>query len=135
MSVYSDRAQATYRSDGLTTASPGKLLVMLYDRFLLDLDRADALIDAGKIANEPLLHAQDIVTELRCSLRPDLWDGADNLAGIYTFVLTELVWANVKSDKTRIAACRALMTPLRDAWAQIAEGAVRATAQYMPQSA
>lgn len=135
MSVYTDRAFASYRSDGVSTASPGKLLVMLYDRFLLDLDRADALLDEGKLAHEPLLHAQDIVTELRSSLRLDAWDGADNLAGIYTFVLTELVWANVKSDKTRIAACRALMTPLRDAWAQIAEGAVRATAQYMPQSA
>ncbi len=109
-----------YVSDSVTTASPGQLLVMLYDRLALDLDRAEAALRSHQPAHEYLLHAQDIIVELRCGLRPEVWSGGDALASLYTFLLTELIAANVKRDPQRVHACKQLVEPLRDAWREAA---------------
>lgn len=114
-----------YLADSIATAAPAKLLVMLYDRLVLDLNRGEEMLRAGDRngASLQLLHAQDIVLELRTSLNTDVWDGAAGLARIYTFILTELIGANVHADADRVAACRDLMEPLRDAWREAAMSA------------
>ena len=114
--------RARYLGDTVATASPQQLLVMLYDRLALDLERAQiALADGDReTASEQLKHAQDIVFELRESLRVDLWDGGPRLASLYSWLITELVQANVKADRNRVAACRQIVEPLRDAWRQAA---------------
>ncbi len=69
--------RARYMGDAVTTASPQRLLVMLYDRLALDLERAQAALVEGdrQEASGQLLHAQDIVLELRSSLQVDAWEG------------------------------------------------------------
>jgi flagellar secretion chaperone FliS len=111
-----------YLADSVATASPARLLTMLYDRLVLDLNRGEEALRAGdrNAAWQQLVHAQDIVLELRTSLNADAWDGADRLAQIYTWLLTELVGANVNADADRVAACRGLVEPLRDAWREAA---------------
>lgn len=111
-----------YLADSIATASPAKLLTMLYDRLVLDLNRGEEALRAGdrNTASQQLIHAQDIVLELRTSLNMDVWDGADRLAQIYTFLLTELIGANIKADADRVASCRRLVEPLRDAWREAA---------------
>ncbi|HWG98650.1 MAG TPA: flagellar export chaperone FliS [Pilimelia sp.] len=111
-----------YLADSIATASPARLLVMLYDRLVLDLSRAEAALAAGDTAegSTQLLHAQEIVIELRASLNLDAWEGAPGLAQLYGFLLTELVNANVRRDAARVAAARALVEPLRDAWREAA---------------
>jgi flagellar protein FliS len=106
-------ASMRYVSDSVATASPGRLVVMLYNRLLLDLDRAERELRAGNAANEHLLHAQEIVIELRASL-------ANGLADLYAFLLRELIAANIGKDPDRVATSSALLTPLRDAWAEAA---------------
>ncbi|WP_199422595.1 flagellar export chaperone FliS [Actinotalea solisilvae] len=112
-----------YVDDTVATASPAKLLTMLYDRLVLDLTRAEAEQRAGNrgAAGPHLTHAQDIVGELASTLDVSAWDGAPRLLSIYTFLLTELVSANVAGDPERTAACRALVEPLADAWHQAAD--------------
>jgi len=111
-----------YLDDTVATASPAKLLTMLYDRLVLDLSRAEAEQRDGRRgqAGAHLLHAQDIVSELMSSLDVTAWDGARQLLSVYTFLLAELVGANVAGDADRTAACRELVEPLRDAWHQAA---------------
>jgi flagellar protein FliS len=111
-----------FRAEAVATAPPAKLLTMLYDRLVLDLDRAAAALDAGRPteAHSQLTHAQAIVHELRASLDVGAWTGADGLASLYGYVLTELVGANVARDAARVRACRDLVVPLRDAWHQAA---------------
>jgi flagellar protein FliS len=111
-----------YLDDAVATASPAKLLTMLYDRLVLDLQRAEAEQQVGDraAAGQHLVHAQDIVSELAASLDVDAWDGAAHLMSVYTFLLTELVGANVSGDPDRTAACRELVEPLRDAWREAA---------------
>lgn len=112
-----------YVDDTVATASPAKLLTMLYDRLVLDLTRAESEQRAGNrgAAGPHLTHAQDIVGELASTLDVSAWDGAPQLLSIYTFLLTELVQANVSGDPERTAACRALVEPLADAWHQAAD--------------
>ena len=114
--------RARYLGDTVATASPQQLLVMLYDRLALDLERGEeALVEGDRaLAREQLLHAQEIVIELRGSLRVDVWEGGPRLAALYGWVLGELIQANLKGDVRRVRDCRRIVEPLRDAWRQAA---------------
>ncbi len=114
--------RARYLGDAVTTASPQQLLVMLYDRLALDLERAALALAAGDRAeaNTELQHAQDIVLELQASLDVDAWEGGARLSALYTWLVTELITANVRGDQRRVADCRKVVEPLRDAWREAA---------------
>ncbi|MPV38441.1 flagellar export chaperone FliS [Georgenia subflava] len=111
-----------FRAEAVATATPAKLLTMLYDRLVLDLDRGIAAIAADDRAavNTHLNHAQDIIHELRASLDLDAWDGARGLMDLYNYIFVELVSANIARDAARVTACRDLLIPLRDAWHEAA---------------
>ncbi|CCG01801.1 flagellar export chaperone FliS [Blastococcus saxobsidens] len=114
--------RARYLGDTVATSSPQQILVMLYDRLALDLQRAQEAVAGGDRSrgNDELQHAQAIVMELLSSLRVDAWEGGPRLAGLYNWLLGELVQANLKQDANRIASCRQVVEPLRDAWRQAA---------------
>ena len=114
--------RARYLGDAVATSSPQQVLVMLYDRLALDLERAQKAVAAGQrqVANDELQHAQAIVLELLSSLQVDAWEGGPRLASLYNWLLNELVQANIKADTNRISACRQVVEPLRDAWRQAA---------------
>lgn len=111
-------ARQQYARDAILSASPARLLTMLYDRLLLDLRRAEAAQEVAdwQTANDQLLHAQDIVAELSATLRPDVWDGADGLRGLYEYVRMALVGANIHRDVARTREAITLLTPLQEAW-------------------
>ena len=114
--------RSRYLGDSVATASPQRILVMLYDRLVLDLERAEKALDTGDRTEAAAQnqHAQDIVFELRESLRVDAWEGGPRLAALYSWMLTELVQAGVKRDRNRVSACRQIAEPLRDAWREAA---------------
>ena len=114
--------RARYLGDAVTTASPQQVLVMLYDRLALDLERARLALAEGRPADaEPQLrHAQDIVFELLGSLRVDAWEGGPRLAALYNWLLAEITQASLKRDRNRVASCLQVVEPLRDAWRQAA---------------
>src|SRR3954465_6552924 len=95
--------RARYMGASVATASPQQLLVMLYDRLALDLERGEqALVDGDRQqAGEQLMHAQEIGRELGPSLQVDVWDGGPRLAALYAWVLGELIQANLKGDVRR----------------------------------
>ena len=115
-------ARNTYTTSSVSTASPGKLLVMLYDRLVRDLTNAEAAIVRRDLSrtNSELQHAQQILLELRTSLTVDAWSGGPGLEQLYTFLHGELVTANLEKSEERVAACREIIEPLRDAWRQAA---------------
>ena len=114
--------RARYQSDRIATASPQQLLVMLYDRLALDLERGEDALVAGdrQAANGQLQHAQEILLELQSTLRVDVWDGGPRLAALYVWLLKELVQANTKGDVRRVRDCRKVVEPLREAWREAA---------------
>ena len=120
MTMYANTTQQRnrYAADAIMSASPMRLLTMLYDRLLLDLDRAEKAheTESWAVASTNLLHAQDIVAELTSSLKVDAWDGGDRLLALYTYVSGALIDANVKRDTARIRESIELLEPLRLAW-------------------
>src|SRR5690554_5113259 len=116
----SQRSQ--YNRDAILSASPVRLLTMLYDRLLLDLERAEIAHGAKDWAavSENLVHAQAILAELASSLKLDVWDGAEGLLSLYTYVSSALVSANVQRDVSRIRESIELLEPLRQGWHEAA---------------
>jgi flagellar protein FliS len=114
--------RARYLADSISTASPARLLVMLYDRLVLDVVGGEEAIRAGDraTASDRLMHAQDIISELLTTLDVTAWEGADGLAALYRFLLQQLVQANIKQDAAIAGSCRELIEPLRDAWREAA---------------
>lgn len=119
-----------YVSDGVATASPARLLLMLYDRLALDLVQATAALGEARAddAGELLKHAQSIVLELRTALDVDAWPGGAHLADIYGFLAAELIAANVNHDAGKVTQCLSLVEPLREAWHAAARETASSTA-------
>lgn len=120
--------RAQLNREAVLSATPVRLLTMLYDRLMLDLDRAEAgqVTENWAVASENLLHAQAIVDELTTSLDVTVWDGADGLLAIYTYVSNALIGANIHRDVARTRESIVLLEPLRQAWHDAA-GALPAT--------
>ncbi len=111
-------ARQRYAANAVTTASPARLLVMLYERLLRDLASAEQALgdrDHAK-ANDQLQHAQQIVLELRTSLDTTAWSGGPALASLYTYLHGELVSANLEKDAARVITCREIVEPLHASW-------------------
>lgn len=111
------RAQQRYREEAILSASPQRLLTMLYDRLVLDVERGEAAQLRGDwdAANTELQHAQQIVVELAGSLSDD-WEGSGDLRAVYGYLTRTLIGANIGRDAVRTRECLELLLPLRDAW-------------------
>ncbi|MET4094887.1 flagellar export chaperone FliS [Arthrobacter sp. UYCu712] len=127
-----------YLADSVLSAPPARLLTMLYDRLLLDLGRAETAQQTADwtTASENLLHAQAIVAELSSSLKVEAWDGANGLLGVYTYVSTALINANIQRDPELTREAIELLEPLRQTWHEAAAAVpVSATPAASPAAA
>jgi flagellar secretion chaperone FliS len=115
-------ARNAYMGGMVNTASPARLLVMLFERLGADVDRAIAAQEAGDptAASPHLIHAQEIVLELRSSLDHDVWDGAAQLDSIYSWLYRELIRANTSRDVAVTLGCKSVVGPLVATWREAA---------------
>lgn len=123
------QAQARYQQEQVLSASPERLLTMLYDRLVLDIERAESaqVVSEWQAASGHLKHAQSIVSELNGTLTSG-WDGASDLRAIYAHLTDQLIQANIRHDIDATRHCRELVTPLRDAWHAAAAATAKAAA-------
>ncbi len=107
-----------YRSDGMASTPPGRILTMLYDRMLLDFDRAIDAIGRRSVeeAHGALVHAQEIVFELQMALDVTVWPEGRALNDIYTYLLEQLTLANTRKSVEIITICRDIVAPLGESW-------------------
>jgi len=108
-----------YQQQSVMTAAPGDLTLMLYNGCLKFMGRAALAMEKKDIAgvNEALLRAQDILAELMSTLDMQ-YEVASNLFALYDFIYHTLVQANIKKDQVLLGQAMALVTELRDAWAE-----------------
>jgi flagellar secretion chaperone FliS len=123
LSVYTASQTAAYRQQSILTATPGQLVVMLYDGCLRFLHQAAYAMREGKVgeADARLTRAEAIIDELLDTL--DLEKGgviASRLQGIYVFCNRQLIEARSARDPEMIEKVGELLGELRDAWAQVA---------------
>lgn len=113
-----------YRKNAVNGASPLQLVIMLYDGALRFMEAGRHAMAHGDLPrqNDQLQRAQKIVMELMACV--DLERGGDiakNLLSLYTYVLDELVKANMEDNAERIERGMRVMRDLRESWAQIAQ--------------
>jgi len=117
------KAYQNYKRTTVETASPGQLVVMLYDGAARFLDQAKVELDEKrpKEAHLFLIKAQKILSELMSSL--DMEQGgeiAENLLALYEFMFMRLVDANMRKDSAPVVEVMELMLSLRGAWGEAA---------------
>ncbi len=113
-----DHARNAYLVNAVTGAPPERLLTMLYDALVNNVVAAEAALEGRDFytLNQRLLRAQDIVLELRGTLRPEVWDGGPALLSVYSYVYRLLVRGNVHKDAGALSEARKLLEPLQSAW-------------------
>ena len=122
MSAYT-APTAAYKRQSILTATPGQLVVMLYDGCLRFLHQGAQSMRDGRLAESGsrLQRAEAILDELLSTL--DLEHGgviASRLQGIYVFCLRQLMEARLDRDGGKIDTVAELLSQLRDSWAEIA---------------
>ncbi len=116
---------AAYQSTGIKTASPGQLVVKLYQGAVKVLVAADECFNDGDSIPAPhiepfgkhLAKAQEIIGELEGSLNMD--EGgtiAQNLMSLYIYFNQELQTVLIRHDRKKLRFVLDMMRQLSDAW-------------------
>lgn len=115
-----------YAREAVTTASPAKLVTMLYDRLLKDLHDAETGLGARDMpkSHACLTHAQDILWEFHSTLDTSVWAEGENLKRIYEWAIDMLVQANLEKNIRRVVDVREVLEPLAAAWHEVADQGV-----------
>lgn len=110
----------------VASATPGKLIVMLYQRAALDLKGA---IELFSVQGDPraqadaihlIVHAQQIVGELqRCLNIREGGDLAANLAHIYDYMQYRLTEAIAKRETKPVVEIMGMLHELQEAWSSV----------------
>lgn len=106
------------------TASGGELIIMLYEKAILNLQVASDILSLEDDSEKDLIksskniqNAQEIILELLYSL--DIESGSDfakKMAGIYAFMNKELSEANIEKSNKRLAPIIQQLDVLLSAW-------------------
>jgi flagellar secretion chaperone FliS len=117
----------TYRSNAILTASPGQLVLMLYDGALKAMALAregfkTPVDDPRRISNinQHLLKAQAILNELQNGLNMEAGgEFAQTMHRLYDYHSRRLFEANLRKQEAPVIEVEGLVRELRDAWAQM----------------
>ena len=116
----------SYQTIATQTASPGQLVVMLYDGAIRFLERAlegfqhDDPLEFNRTINNNILRAREIVNELNNSL--DLAQGGElaaTLRRLYGFMNRQLLRSNARKTPEGIHDTIRRLGILRDAWSEM----------------
>lgn len=131
MSAQIRRAMAAYGSQSLdadvNTASPHRLIVLLYDGAIKAISLAKLHMNNGNIAEKgnAISKAISIIEEgLRLSLdRTTGGELAENLDALYEYMAFMLLEANIKNDSEHLDLVLKLLKELKESWESIANQA------------
>jgi flagellar protein FliS len=121
-----DKIARSYKAQSVQTASPGKLVLMLFDGYLRFTTAAQNSFEESDLTqrnegiNNNLIRAQNIVTELQSSLDMSVpGELPGTLYRLYDYVLHQLQQANLQKKAEPIAEANKVITELREAWAEM----------------
>jgi flagellar protein FliS len=121
MATYLASSPKAYRESAVMTASPQRLILMLYDGARRFLHQASVATATGEIelSHHKLRRAEDIILHLRDTLDMQQGEIADRLHSIYAFCVRHLGQARIERDPAKIDLVSELLGELRSAWASI----------------
>lgn len=109
-----------YKQNAVLTATPEELTLMLYDGAIKFMNIGKYSIENKDMekAHSSLLRAQDIILELNYSLDMN-YEVSKGLRGLYDFVLSKLIDANINKDINAIDEALAVVNDMRDTWKEV----------------
>lgn len=112
-------AYQVYQQNSVMLASPEKLVLMLYDGLLRFIRLGKKSLEERDFesANDCIVRAQEIVSELNVSLNMD-YEISHSLRSLYNFMYQKLIEANIKKDISIIEQVEHLVSGLKEAWEQ-----------------
>ena len=115
-------SHAAYRRGTVLAATPGQLVVLLYDGARRFLRQATIAMRDGEIerAHNTLRHGERIIAHLDGTLDFEQGELPGRLHAIYLFYLSQLNAARMSQDPTKVEEVSELLGELRDAWSQVA---------------
>lgn len=130
-------AYNAYQKTNVSTASQGRLVVLLYEGAVKNLTGAINLFDENEKIKPNNIEqygiyiqkTQAIITELQVSL--DMEKGgeiAKNLMSLYIFFNEQLMSATINHDKKILQSVHKMMNDLADSWRTIANSTANAPA-------
>jgi len=130
-------AYNAYQRTNISTASQGRLVVLLYEGAIKQLNTALSFIEEnGKIKPGNIekfgiciQKTQAIITELQVSLDMDKGgDIAKNLMSLYVYFNEQLTDANISHSKEKLSFVLKMMGELAESWRRIANSTANAPA-------
>jgi flagellar protein FliS len=120
-----ERLRNFYIEANVNSASPGQLLVSLYDALIEQAEAAEAElavpddVDKRSRAARAITRCINIITELTAALRPE-YDPklCGTLSSLYCFFTRELSAALERAESERVRAVLPLFRQLRNSWSQ-----------------
>ncbi len=112
----------TYKKSQIETASPIDLIIMLYDRAIVLLDKAINDISERKYEekNTSLTKATDIIFELLTILDNEKGgEIAASLTRLYNFVIREITNAGSSLNTKELDNAKRILSELRESWVSI----------------
>lgn len=121
--AYASSASNVYKKNQVETASPKKLVILLYEAAIKNIRLAEIALEQEnrEKMNRHLIKAQDIITELSISLNHegDSNEVASGLYSLYEYILSNLVEANTQKNAEKMMISRKLLSELLEAWTSI----------------
>ncbi len=127
MNPLANQVHLRYQRAQVEAASPGRLIVMLYDGAIRKLIQASGHLEEGHYEefHTQVVKVQRILTELLSALDHDKGgEIATNLYRLYEYMLRQLTFALLRKEDGLIVETRGLLEELRDAWMAAVENVV-----------
>jgi len=115
-------ARFIYREAAVRGASRVRLVVLLYEQIIADLERAAKAMEQGNIEvrTRELNHALKVIAHLQGTLDIDRGgEVAGNLYKFYCLLQNELVRAQAQASRQVIQEVTAFLLSLREAWLEV----------------
>ena len=126
---YNANPWLSYRQVATKTATPGQLVLMLFDGALRFLDKAlvgfdlDDPLDSNLAINNNILKAQEILRELNMSLNMEKGgEFAGTMRRLYNYYDLQLSQSNLRKDPAGVELVIRLLSVIRGAWAEMLTG-------------
>ena len=126
------RQLQAYKDNQIRTADPGTILLMLYEGAIESLKQAVSHLATGNMAEKGqcILRAHDIITQFVVSLDYEVEaELAQNLEGLYGFMLDQMLLANIENDPQPLKRVISLLDTLKDGWESAVIAQRKAVAQ------